>query len=77
MAMHLTELKVKPITELIDTAREMGLENVGRRGNRSDRGNCSQTGQNPRTFMAMALLRFFRTALDFCDPQTALPCGTR
>ena len=30
MAMHLTELKVKPITELIDTAREMGLENVGR-----------------------------------------------
>ncbi len=28
--MHLTELKVKPITELIDTAREMGLENVGR-----------------------------------------------
>ncbi len=30
MAMHLTELKIKPITELIDTAREMGLENVGR-----------------------------------------------
>ena len=30
MAMHLTELKVKPITELIDTAREIGLENVGR-----------------------------------------------
>ena len=28
--MHLTELKIKPITELIDTAREMGLENVGR-----------------------------------------------
>ncbi|MEC8144724.1 MAG: transcription termination factor Rho [Pseudomonadota bacterium] len=28
--MHLTELKVKPITELIDTAREIGLENVGR-----------------------------------------------
>ena len=30
MAMHLSELKIKPITELIDTAREMGLENVGR-----------------------------------------------
>ncbi|MBL6814454.1 MAG: transcription termination factor Rho [Pseudomonadales bacterium] len=28
--MHLSELKIKPITELIDTAREMGLENVGR-----------------------------------------------
>jgi transcription termination factor Rho len=30
MAMHLSDLKIKPITELIDTAREMGLENVGR-----------------------------------------------
>ena len=30
MAMHLSDLKTKPITELIDTAREMGLENVGR-----------------------------------------------
>ena len=30
MAMHLSELKIKPVTELIDTAREMGLENVGR-----------------------------------------------
>ena len=28
--MHLSDLKIKPITELIDTAREMGLENVGR-----------------------------------------------
>ena len=28
--MHLSELKIKPVTELIDTAREMGLENVGR-----------------------------------------------
>jgi transcription termination factor Rho len=30
MAMHLSDLKIKPITELIDTAQEMGLENVGR-----------------------------------------------
>ena len=30
MAMHLSDLKRKPVTELIDTAREMGLENVGR-----------------------------------------------
>lgn len=28
--MHLSDLKIKPITELIDTAQEMGLENVGR-----------------------------------------------
>ena len=28
--MHLSDLKIKAITELIDTAREMGLENVGR-----------------------------------------------
>ena len=28
--MHLSDLKIKPITELIDTSREMGLENVGR-----------------------------------------------
>jgi transcription termination factor Rho len=30
MAMHLSDLKRKPVTELVDTAREMGLENVGR-----------------------------------------------
>lgn len=30
MAMHLSDLKRKPVAELIDTAREMGLENVGR-----------------------------------------------
>ncbi|HCG70870.1 MAG TPA: transcription termination factor Rho [Gammaproteobacteria bacterium] len=28
--MHLSDLKRKPVTELVDTAREMGLENVGR-----------------------------------------------
>jgi|TARA_A200000159_G_scaffold134499_1_gene133116 transcription termination factor Rho len=30
MAMHLSDLKRKPVAELLDTAREMGLENVGR-----------------------------------------------
>ncbi len=30
MAMHLSDLKLKPVAELLDTAREMGLENVGR-----------------------------------------------
>jgi transcription termination factor Rho len=30
MAMHLSDLKRKPVAELVDTAREMGLENVGR-----------------------------------------------
>ena len=30
MAMHLSDLKRKPVTELMDMAREMGLENVGR-----------------------------------------------
>ena len=30
MAMHLSDLKRQPVAELIDTAREMGLENVGR-----------------------------------------------
>lgn len=30
MAMHLSDLKRKPVAELIDTARDMGLENVGR-----------------------------------------------
>ena len=30
MAMHLLDLKRKPVAELLDTAREMGLENVGR-----------------------------------------------
>ena len=30
MAMHLSDLKRKPVTELMDMAREMGLDNVGR-----------------------------------------------
>jgi transcription termination factor Rho len=30
MAMHLSDLKRKPVSELMDTAREMGLDNVGR-----------------------------------------------
>jgi transcription termination factor Rho len=30
MAMHLSDLKRKPVPELMDMAREMGLENVGR-----------------------------------------------
>jgi transcription termination factor Rho len=30
MAMHLSDLKRKPVAELMDMAREMGLENVGR-----------------------------------------------
>ena len=30
MAMNLSELKRKPVTELIDMARSMELENVGR-----------------------------------------------
>ena len=30
MAMHISDLKRKPVAELLDTAREMGLENVGR-----------------------------------------------
>jgi transcription termination factor Rho len=30
MAMHLSDLKRKPVAELLETAREMGLENVGR-----------------------------------------------
>ncbi len=30
MAMHLSDLKRKPVTELMDMAREMSLENVGR-----------------------------------------------
>ena len=28
--MNLTEIKVKPINELVDIATELGLENVGR-----------------------------------------------
>ncbi|MCL4169349.1 UNVERIFIED_CONTAM: hypothetical protein GTU68_004887, partial [Idotea baltica] len=28
--MNLNDLKRKPVTELVDMAREMGLENVGR-----------------------------------------------
>ena len=30
MAMHLSDLKRQPVAELMETAREMGLENVGR-----------------------------------------------
>ena len=30
MSMHLSDLKRKPVTELMDMAREMGLDNVGR-----------------------------------------------
>ena len=30
MAMHLSDLKRKPVPELMDMAREMGLDNVGR-----------------------------------------------
>ena len=30
MAMHLSDLKRKPVTDLMDMAREMGLDNVGR-----------------------------------------------
>ena len=30
MTMHLTELKQKPVSELMDMAREMSIDNVGR-----------------------------------------------
>ena len=71
--MHLTELKIKPITELIDTAREMGLENVGRsRKQEVIAAIVRKLAKNGEDIYGDGTLEILQDGFGFCAPQTVL-----
>ena len=67
--MNLTELKQKPIGELIETAQEMGLENVSRtRKQDIIFVILKKHAKNGEDIYGDGMRRFCRMALAFCAP---------
>ena len=64
--MNLTDLKAKPIPELLNIAQEMGLENLGRsRKQEIIASVLRKHAKAAKTFTATARSKSFKTALAF------------
>jgi len=68
--MNLSELKTKPISELLETAHEMGLDNVSRTRKQDVIFQMlKRHAKNGEISTAMVFLKFSRMVLAFSDQQ--------
>lgn len=71
--MNLTDLKQKSVPELMQIAQEMNLEYVSRtRKQDIIFAVLKAHAKKAKIFLAMVFLKFYKTVLDFYDPQTVL-----